>query len=110
MNPEETNLPSEEPKEQMSTKEPMSQQKGGKHEKKTVGSRAEVFHGNADHTSGGLKKSQLLKNKNGRIVSKKKSISAKKEQRLKKHGYFTVKGKFGFVKKDSKKKSRKSRK
>jgi hypothetical protein len=106
---------SEEPKqelkveEQMSTKEPMSQQ-GGKHEKKSVGSRAEVFHGNADHTSGGLKKSQLIKNKNGRIVSKKKSISAKKEQRLKKHGYFTVKGKFGFVKKDSKKKSRKSRK
>ena len=85
-------------------------QLGGKHEKKTVGSRAEVFHGNAKHTSGGLTKAQLLKNKNGRIVSKKKSISAKKEQRLKKHGYFTVKGKFGFVKKGSKKKSRKSRK
>jgi hypothetical protein len=85
-------------------------QSGGKHEMKNVGSRAEVFHGNAKHTSGGLTKSQLVKNKNGRIVSKKKSISAKKEQRLKKHGYFTVKGKFGFVKKDTKKKSRKSRK
>jgi hypothetical protein len=91
------------------SEEPMSQS-GGKHEKKTVGSRAEVYHGNAKHTSGGLTKAQLLKNKNGRIVSKKKSVSAKKEQRLKKHGYFTVKGKFGFVKKDSKKKSRKSRK
>jgi len=102
---EETKLPSEEQKEPMSPP-----QKGGKQEIKTIGTRAEVYHGTADHTSGGLKKSQLIKNKNGRIVSKKKSISAKKEQRLKKHGYFTVKGKFGFVKKDINKKSRKSRK
>ena len=29
---------------------------------KTVGSRAEVFHGNAKHTSGGLTKKDLIKN------------------------------------------------
>ncbi len=35
----------------------------------TVGSRAEVFHGNADATSGGLTKKDL-KLKDGRIISK----------------------------------------
>jgi hypothetical protein len=105
MSEPEVKKPEEQPKDSVE-----GGQSGGKNEMKTVGSRAEVFHGNAKHTSGGLTKSQLVKNKNGRIVSKKKSISAKKEQRLKKHGYFTVKGKFGFVKKDTKKKSRKSRK
>ncbi len=38
-----------------------------------VGSRAQVWHGNAKHTSGGLTKSMLMKNqKTGRIVSKAK--------------------------------------
>ena len=78
---------------------------------KTFGSRAEVFHGTAKKTTGGLEKSDLLKNKHGEIVSKKKHLTAKKEKRLEKAGYFTVKGKFGFVKKSAKKsKSRKSRK
>ena len=45
---------------------------------KTTGSRAEVFHGTAKHTRGGLKKADLFKNKYGRIVSKKASKSAKK--------------------------------
>ena len=40
---------------------------------KQVGSRAQVMHGNADHTSGGLKKGDLKYNKSGRIVSRKKS-------------------------------------
>ena len=40
--------------------------------KKTVGSHAEVFHGTAKHTSGGLTKNDLMKNKRGEIVSKKK--------------------------------------
>ena len=75
---------------------------------KTFGSRAEVFHGTSKKTSGGLEKKDLLKNKHGEIVSRKKHLTAKKEKRLEKHGYFTQKGKFGFVKKDSKK--RKSRK
>jgi hypothetical protein len=37
-------------------------------------------------------------NKNGRIVSRKKHVTAKKEKRLVKAGYGTKKGKFGFVK------------
>jgi len=39
---------------------------------KPVGSRAEVFHGNAKRTSGRLVKDDLMKNKAGRIVSKQK--------------------------------------
>jgi len=73
----------------------------------TFGSRAEVWHGNAKKTTGGLTKKDLLKNKHGEIVSKKKHLTAKKEKRLEKAGYFTKKGKFGYVKRD--KKTRKSR-
>ena len=65
---------------------------------KRLGSRAEVFHGKARQTTGGLRKKDLMKNKHGEIVSKKKHRTAKKEQRLKQHGYYTEKGKFGFVK------------
>jgi hypothetical protein len=72
---------------------------------KTFGSRAEVFHGNAKKTRYGLTKEGLIKNKHGEIVSRKKSIAAKKEMRLEKHGYFTKKGVFGYVKKDTKSKS-----
>tara|TARA_B100001996_G_C18342045_1_gene470554 strand:- start:317 stop:613 length:297 start_codon:yes stop_codon:yes gene_type:complete len=70
--------------------------------KKTFGSRAEVFHGTAKKTTGGLMKKDLVKNKHGEIVSKKKHTTAKKEKRLEKHGYFAKKGKFGYVKKDVK--------
>jgi hypothetical protein len=77
---------------------------------KTFGSRAEVFHGTAKKTSGGLEKRDLLKNKHGEIVSRKKHLTAKKEKRLEKHGYFTQKGKFGFVKKAVKAVKSKSRK
>jgi len=63
-----------------------------------VGSRAQVMHGTADHTSGGLTKKDLKYNKHGRIVSRKKSQKAKKEKRLEKAGYKTRKGKFGAVK------------
>lgn len=45
---------------------------------KAVGSRAEVMHGNAKHTSGGLTKKDLKYNKSGSIVSKKKSEKMKK--------------------------------
>jgi len=62
------------------------------------GSRAQVMHGTAYKTSGGLKKQDLLQNKNGRIVSKKKHATAKKEKRLVKAGYGTKKGHFGAVK------------
>lgn len=77
--------------------------------KKMVGSRAEVFHGTAKKTSGGLMKKDLVKNKHGEIVSKKKHMTAKKEKRLEKHGYFAKKGKFGYVKKDVKSKSKKNK-
>lgn len=36
-----------------------------------VGSKVQVFHGNADRTPGGLVKDDLMKNKHGKIVSKK---------------------------------------
>ena len=81
--------------------------KGKKYEM-LVGSRAQVQHDTAYKTPGGLTKDNLLMNKNGRIVSKKKHITAKKEKRLEKAGYFTRKGKFGAVKKGSKK-TRKAR-
>ena len=69
---------------------------GGSH--KAIGSRAQVMHGTAHHTTGGLTKTALKYNKAGRIVSKRKSMKAKKEKRLEKAGYKTRKGKFGFVK------------
>ena len=73
-----------------------------------IGTRAQVWHGTAYKTSGGLTHSHLMKNKSGRIVSKSKHVSAKKNNRLVKAGYLTKKGHFGFVKKGSK--SKKSRK
>jgi len=57
------------------------------------------MHGTALQTSGGLTKKDLKYNKQGRIVSKKKSIMAKKEKRLEKAGYKTQKGVFGSIKK-----------
>jgi hypothetical protein len=75
--------------------------------KMTVGSRAQVWHGTAKHTSGGLTKTQLMMNKAGRIVSRKKHASAKKDNRLVKAGYKTKKGHFGFVKVGSRKRGRK---
>ena len=75
------------------------EQTGSGH-KAAVGSRAQVMHGTADHTSGGLKKGDLKYNKYGRSVSRKKSQKAKKEKRLEKAGYKTRKGKFGAIKKD----------
>lgn len=44
---------------------------------KAVGSRAEVMHGNAEHTSGYLYKDDLMYNKEGRIVSKRKHALGK---------------------------------
>lgn len=38
----------------------------------SVGTKLQVFRGNAAHTSGGLKKDDLMKNKRGKIVSKKR--------------------------------------
>ena len=60
-----------------------------------VGSRAQVMHGNAKMTGGGLKKKDLKYNKQGKIVSKKMSTLAKKK--LQKAGYTTKKGQVGAV-------------
>jgi hypothetical protein len=90
--------------------EEMKQEGGKRRRHSAIGTRAQVMHGTAHHTSGGLTKKDLMMNKHGRIVSKLKSHRAKKEKRLEKAGYFTKKGKFGYVKKEGTKKSRKSRK
>lgn len=82
----------------------------GKTYEMLIGTRAQVWHGTAYKTTGGLTKSNIIQNKNGRIVSKTKHHSAKKERRLVKAGYGTQKGKFGFVKLGkTAKKGRKSR-
>jgi len=75
----------------------------GRKYKMIRGSRAQVWHQTAQKTQGGLEKHQLMMNKHGRIVSRKKHNTAKREQRLKKAGYGTVKGKFGAVRIGSKK-------
>ncbi len=62
---------------------------------KARGTRAEVMHGTALRTPGGLQKKDLKYNKNRRIVSKKQSARAKRENRLVKAGYVTKKGVFG---------------
>jgi hypothetical protein len=64
-----------------------------------IGSRAQVIHGNAKMTGGGLKKKDLKYNKQGKIVSKKMSSIAKKDKRLQKAGYTTKKGQFKLFKK-----------
>ena len=79
----------------------MAHQSGGKRHK-MVGSRAQVWHGTAKKTSGGLMRKHLKKNKHGRIVSKKMSATAKKDKRLK--DFKTKKGTFKlFTKKKNKK-------
>ena len=69
----------------------------------TTGTRAKVWHGTAKKTSGGLTKTALMMNKHGRIVSRKKHNTAKKEKRLVKAGFLTKKGHFGFIKKGTRK-------
>ena len=68
--------------------------------KVTVGTKAQVWHGTAKHTSGGLTKKDLMKTKKGRIVSKKKHAAGKKAlAQLKKAGYVAKKGTFKLFKK-----------
>ena len=66
----------------------------------TTGSAAQVFHGTAKHTSGGLTKKDLMKTKKGRVVSKKKHAAGLKAiKRLRKLGYVAKKGTFKLFKK-----------
>jgi ankyrin repeat protein len=55
------------------------------------------MHGTAKKTTGGLTKKQLKYNKQGKIVSRKASTLAKKNNRLVKAGYVTRKGVFGVI-------------
>ena len=45
-----------------------------------VGSRAKVMHGGAEKTVGGLTKDDLMYNKGGKIVSKRKSCTMKQKR------------------------------
>ena len=51
-------------------------------QKKKYGTRLDVWRGNATQTTGGLTKARLTKNRNGKIVSKKKSVAAKRDSHL----------------------------
>jgi hypothetical protein len=66
----------------------------------TVGSKAQVFHGTAKHTSGGLTQKDLMMNKHGRIVSRRQHASGKKSiKHLTNAGYIAKKGTFKLMKK-----------
>lgn len=62
----------------------------------TVGTRAQVWHGTAKKTSGGLTKKDLMM-KNGRIKSRRASQKAKRNNNLKKAGWTFKRGTFGAV-------------
>ena len=68
--------------------------------KPSIGSRAQVYHGTAKHTSGGLTKKDLFQTSSGHIVSRKKHFSNKNSNNLTRNGYrMTRKGEgFGFHK------------
>lgn len=75
-----------------------------------IGSRAQVHHETAYKTTGGLKKGDIMMNKHGRIVSKKKHATAKREKRLEKAGYKPKKGKFVLMRRGSRtRKARRSK-
>jgi hypothetical protein len=64
----------------------------------SVGSRAQVWHGTAKATGYGrkaLRKGDLRKNKHGRLVSRRMSARAKRENRLGRAGWKTRRGVFG---------------
>ena len=78
-----------------------SNQEGGARAKiPAVGSHAQVWHGTAKHTSGGLTKKDLMKNKRGKIISRKKHALGKKAlKHLVKAGFKAKKGTFKLFKK-----------
>ncbi len=79
----------------------------------TVGTKAQVYHGNAKHTSGGLVKKDLMKTRRGRIVSRKKHAAGMKAiKKLRALGYVAKKGKFTLFRKsmvDGRRTKRKTR-
>lgn len=73
----------------------------------SVGSKAQVFHGTALRTAGGLKKDDLMRTDKGRIVSKKQHASGLKAiKRLRNAGFVAKKGEFKlFTKRSGSKKA-----
>lgn len=68
--------------------------------RRTIGSRAEVWHGSCVKTSSGLKKKDLMKTKHGRIVSRRKhALGLKAIKRLFALGYKPKKGTFKVMRK-----------
>ena len=81
---------------QTTTMSPMPKMMGGG---AAVGSKAQVWHGTARHTSGGLTKKDLMKHK-GRIISRRKHALGKKAlKNLVKAGYKAKKGTFKLFRK-----------
>ena len=81
---------------QTTTMSPMPKMMGGG---AAVGSKAQVWHGTAHHTSGGLMKKDLMKHK-GRIISRRKHALGKKAlKNLVKAGYKAKKGTFKLFRK-----------
>jgi hypothetical protein len=78
-------------------------------QKRVIGSYAQVMHGTATHTSGGLTEKDLEYNKNGKIVSKKRAAAARRNKNLGK--CLVKKGSKGFqlVKKNCKTASKRKR-
>lgn len=75
-----------------------------------VGSKAQVFHGTARHTSGGLTKKDLMKH-HGRIISRKKHAAGKKAiKHLRALGFIAKKGTFKLMSKSMKSSKRSTRK
>lgn len=74
------------------------------------GSPAQVMHGTAEMTSGGVTKAGWMYNKHGRIVSRARHSLAKKQKHLENAGYSAKKGKFGYIRITPSKHTRKSRK
>ena len=75
--------------------------------KKTIGSKAEVMHGTAHHTAGGLQKGDMKRSASGKYVSKAQSAAGVKAMaRLKRSGKLAP----PFTSNRHSRKSRKSRK
>jgi hypothetical protein len=71
----------------------------------TTGSKAQVYHGTAKHTVGGLTRKDLMQTKRGKIVSRKQHAAGLKAiTRLRSAGYVAKKGTFKlFTKKHGRK-------
>ena len=66
---------------------------------KSSGSKAQVWHGTAKKTPGGLTRKDLMKTKRGRIVSKRKhAIGLRRIKTLRKLGFKAKKGTFKLFK------------